>query len=54
MEAEVYKTLPKQAEDELGVTPGAYCSRRAALRALEPLRTEGKKQYDEDIVGLIS
>ena len=54
METDVYKTLLKQAEAELGATPGAYCSRKAALRALELLRAEGKKQSDEDIVGLIS
>lgn len=54
MEAEVYKTLLKQAAEELGATPGAYCSRKTALRALELLRAEGKKQSDEDIVGLIS
>ena len=44
----------KQVEEELGATPGAYCSRKVALRALELLRAEGKKQSDEDIVGLIS
>lgn len=54
MEAEVYKTLLQQVEDELGATPGAYCSRKVAVRAMELLRTEGKKQSDEDIVGLIS
>ena len=53
-EVEVYKTLFEQVEDEVGATPGAYCSRKAALRALELLRAEGKKQSDEDIVGLIS
>ena len=52
MKADDHKTLLKQAEGELGATPGAYCSRKAALRALELLRAEGKKQYDEDIVGL--
>ena len=54
MEAEVYKTLLQQAEDEMGATPGAHCSREVTLRALELLRAEGKKQSDEDIVGLIS
>ena len=54
MEAEGYKTLLKQAEDELGATPGAYCSRKVAVRAMELLREEGKKQSDEDTGGLIS
>ena len=47
MEAEVYKTLLKQAEDELGATPGAYCSRKAALRAMELLREAGELEFDE-------
>ena len=47
MEAEDYKTLLKQAEDELGATPGAYCSRKVALRALELLREAGQKEFDE-------
>jgi len=53
MEAEDYKTLLRQAEDELGTTPGAYCSRKVAVRAMELLREEGKRQYDEDMFGLI-
>jgi hypothetical protein len=47
MEAEVYKTLLKQAEDELGATPGAYCSHKAALRALELLRAAGQQEFSE-------
>ena len=53
-EVKVYKTLFEQVENEVGATPGAYCPRKAALRALELLRAEVKKQSDEDIVGLIS
>ena len=47
MEAEDYKTLLKQAEEELGATPGAYCSRKVALRALELLREAGQKEFVE-------
>lgn len=47
MEAEDYKTLLKQAEDELGKTPGAYCSRKAALRAMELLRAAGQVEVDQ-------
>lgn len=47
MEAEDYKTLLKQAEDELGTTPGAYCSRKVAVRAMELLRDAGQQQFDD-------
>ena len=47
MEAEDYKTLLKQAEDELGATPGAYCSRKAALRAMELLREAGQQEFSK-------
>ena len=47
MEAEDYKTLLRQAEEELGATPGAYCSRKVALRALELLREIGQKEFVE-------
>lgn len=42
-----YKTLLKQAEDELGVTPGAYCSGKVALRAMELLRAAGQQEFNE-------
>ena len=47
MEAEDYKTLLRQAEDELGATPGAYCSRKVAVRAMELLRAAGELEFDE-------
>ncbi|GAC1603551.1 MAG: hypothetical protein NVS3B25_32320 [Hymenobacter sp.] len=47
MTDEDYKTLLRQAEEELGHTPGAYCSRKAALRAMELLRAAGQVEFDE-------
>jgi len=42
-----YKTLLKQSEDELGATPGAYCSRKVALWAMELLRAAGQVEVDQ-------
>lgn len=47
MEADDYKTLLKQAEEELGKTPGAYCSRKVAVRAMELLQAHNQAQLDE-------
>lgn len=47
MTDEDYKALLKHAEDELVATPGAYCSRKAALRALELLRAAGQQESNE-------
>lgn len=47
MTDEDYKALLKQAEDELVATLGAYCSRKAALRALELLRAAGQQEFSE-------
>jgi len=54
MEAADYKTLLTQAEEELGKTPGAYCSRKVAVRAMELLQVAGQRQYEEDVVGVVN
>lgn len=42
-----YKTLLAQAEEETSRTPGAYCSRRAAIRAIELLRETRQVEFNE-------
>lgn len=54
MEAADYTELLRQAEEELGRTPGAYCSRKVAVRAMELLKEYGQKQYEEDVVGVVN
>ena len=42
-----FKDLLTAAEKEVGSTPGAYCSRKAAIRAMQLLLVPGQAQFTE-------
>ncbi|QKG56976.1 helix-turn-helix transcriptional regulator [Hymenobacter sp. BRD128] len=45
-----YQALLSQAEEEFGRTPGAYCSRKAAIRAMELLTAQYRLVKTEEAV----
>ena len=47
MKAACYAELLRQAGEELGATPVAYCSRKVTVRAMGLLRAAGQVQFDE-------
>ncbi|WP_216726099.1 hypothetical protein [Hymenobacter siberiensis] len=47
MSEQEFKDLLTAAEKEVGSTPGAYCSRKAAIKAMQLLLVPGQAQFTE-------